>query len=687
MSIPAKYLALFLREALEHLNSIQQGLLHLEEHPDDRELIEVLMRNAHTVKGSARMLGLEAIGNVAHRMEDLFKAISDGERSVTPGTIDLLLTAGDTLNMLIGACESGDDAPIDLSDLMRGFERGELARPLAPLPSVPVASVDTTAGVVKVSVDTLERMSRYFGELELVRQRLAARLATLQLKGPSLRRNCDATEFPVLNFEEDLHELESLLQDVAAQNRKLRMLPLHTVTDGFGRIVRDLARAYGKEVRTVVCGDELEIDRLVLDDLRPAFTHLLTNAIAHGIEHHDERVVAGKSPAGELNITARQEGERFSISLRDDGRGMDPSHIRATAVERGLITSEQAEVLNDDESLYLTLRHGFTTQSEVGSISGRGVGLDVVAEQLRKIKGSIILRSEPGRFCEVTLQLPRSLMSIDGVVVSCSGERYVIPTAHVAETLLVTDENLATVNGALVYEGDQTIRVISLADLFGLPMTPLMHRHPAVMLRHRDRRLLCLVDAVLDSMSVVILKFSKQFVSVRFTIGATLLTDGRPVFILNVQDLFAAVHQEQSQIKSAERAASVSRLENHILVVDDSVTSRNLEAAILRAQGYQVTTAENGADALSLIDRGRFDMVVSDFEMPLLNGIELTRRLRERYPAEILPVMIVSSLFSEEDQYQALSAGVQSYMVKGMFDQDKFLSTIQKLTATRNVMR
>jgi two-component system chemotaxis sensor kinase CheA len=683
MSKLAKYLALFLREATEHLTSLQQGLLQLEQQPGNGELLHELQRNAHTVKGSARMLGLESIGSIAHRMEDLFKAITEGQTRVTPAVVDLLLAASDMLGVLVAACERGDDNAIDLAPLMRGFDRGALEHSIISTPvAVVVPGEAAAASGVRVPVESLDRMSRYFGELELVRQRLAARLASISHDQGATSLQGEKVDTALGRFSEDLQELESLLQDVAAQNRQLRMLPLRTVTDGFGRLVRDLARAHGKEVTVTISGAELEIDRTVLGELHPAFVHLITNAIAHGIEVPTERVAAGKPAGGELVIAVRMEGEQIAVVLRDDGMGMNPDLIRTAAIRRGILPADQAALLSDEEALYLTLRHGFSTQEQVGSISGRGVGLDVVATQLRKIKGSILIRSEPGQYCEITLLLPRSLMTLEGVVVAVGSERYVVPAAHIVEALVLAPHDLVLDNGFLVYRSDPSLQLFYLSELFGLPSVATgAHCPSALLLRHRERRLLCLVDTVLDAQDVVLLRLSRQFTKVRFVIGATLLADGEPVLILNVQDLFAAVRGDFCAIWQGGRgSATVDRQPPHILVVDDSVTSRNLESTILRAQGYCVTTAENGAEALALVDRERYAMVVSDYEMPLVDGLELTRRLRQQYPAEILPVMMVSSLGSDDDQHRAFAAGVQAYMVKGKFDQDRFLSTIEQLT-------
>lgn len=686
MSKLAKYLALFLREAAEHLTSLQQGLLQLEQQPDNGELLAVLLRNAHTVKGSARMLGLESIGSIAHRMEDQFKAIGEGHIAVTPAVVDLLLAASDMLGVLVAASERGDDSAIDLTPLMRGFDRGALEQSLISSPvAVAVPGDAAAASGVRVPVESLERMSRYFGELELVRQRLAAQLASLSHDRSPTCPQGEKVDAALLRFSEDLQDLQSLLQDVAAQNRQLRMLPLRTVTDGVGRMVRDLARSHGKEVTVTISGADLEIDRTVLGELHPAFVHVITNAIAHGIEAPPERVAAGKPAGGEVAIAARLEGEQIAISLRDDGMGMNPDLIRAAAVRRGILPADQAAVLSDEEALYLTLRHGFSTQEQVGSISGRGVGLDVVATQLRKIKGRILISSEPGRFCEVTLMLPRSLMTLEGVVVAAGGERYVVPAAHIVETLALSPQDLILADGALIYRADPSLQLFYLADLFGLPSgTPATQRQTALVLRHRERRLLCLVDAVLDAQDVVVLRLSRQFLSLRFVIGATLLTDGEPVLIMNTQHLFAAVRVDNCAIgQRSQVLPTADRPPAHILVVDDSVTSRNLEATILRAQGYRVTTAENGAEALALIERERYAMVVSDCDMPVVDGLELTRQLREQYSADTLPVMMVSSLGNEDDHRRAFAAGVQAYMVKGKFDQDRFLATIEQLTQGR----
>lgn len=691
MSKQEKYRALFFREAAEHLASLQHGLLEMERHPENGELLQELMRNAHTIKGSARMIRLESIGSIAHRLEDQFMRLKNQETAVTPKLIDLLLAGSDTLSLLISAAQNGKETNIDLQPLMVSFDRGELEQTVLTVLTVPQSPLmQTTAELssleeVRVPVVTLERMSRYFGELELVRRRLVARLEGFEQTGRGAEHQPRRERAPLHGFTDDLRELDSLLQDVAGQAGSLRMLPLSSLTDGIDRIVRDLARSQGKEVRVTVSGADLEIDRQVLDDLRPVFTHILTNAVIHGIEEPAERRTAGKNSSGELLISAGQEGERFFLTFHDDGRGMDPAQIRTAALEKGIITPEEASLLSDDEALYLTLRHGFSTQADVGELAGRGVGLDIVAEKLRSIKGSILLSSEPGRFCELTLLLPRSLMRLDGLLVAAGAERYVVPAAHVAEVVLLAGNELSAGSDGLIYTAEPSLPVLSLNDIFQLPTRPCLVRQPGLVLVHRGRRILCLVDAVLGTDSMVLLRLSRQFVTVKYVIGATLLEDGIPVLILNVLDLFSLLKGDFCPI--APRMPAPVQIETrrvHLLVVDDSLTSRNLLAAILAAQGYHVATALNGLEALNMLANKSFDMLITDYEMPEMDGITFVTRLREMFSADLLPVMMVSSLSTDEDKARAYAAGVQAYMVKGSFDQDLFLAAVQTFTQSRD---
>jgi two-component system, chemotaxis family, sensor kinase CheA len=680
MAKNSKYVALFLKEAGEHLASLTKGLLALESSPADEALNHELMRNAHTIKGAARMLGFEPIGAIAHWMEDLFRGVEASQEQVTPHLIDLLLSGCDVLHGLIDSLAAGQEEMPDATQLLDCLIRRELPpkallEALQSRPAVAIRANDE----VRLSVAALDSLQDHLGELIINKQRFEVRLKELKrLARSAPLAIAGLWEFQV-RLEDDILELEGLLAEINAQILALRLLPLRTVTDGFARVMRDVVRAQGKQATLTVVGADIELDRALLEQLRPVFVHLLTNAVTHGLESPAERELAGKPAVGAVIISARLEGEEAVIVFQDDGRGMNPAAIRAQAVSRALLTPEQAATASDEEVLVLTLRPGFSTSASVTAAAGRGVGLDAVQQSLKKVKGSLAINNEPGRGCAFVLAVPRMLLTTRVLLVSSGGERYLIPLGAIDETRSVRAEDFATTDREPRLAELAAVPVADLGLLLGKPAVMGVaagEKLSVVVLKQREKRLACLVDSLHDTVDVVFKRLSPQLKRVFLVSGATVLPDGAPALILNVTDLFAAAEQSCSlgPLLWQEQVAAP-----RILVVDDSVTSRTLEATILAAQGYRVEVADNGMEALEELEVGDYRLVISDVEMPRMNGLELVRQIRRRFAAYQLPIMIVSSLNSGSDRQQALAAGAQLYLAKGEFDQDLFLGYVKQL--------
>lgn len=679
----SKYLDIFLREASEHLTSLQGGLLQLEKEPANKVLIHELLRNAHTLKGSARMLGFEGVSNVAHRLEDLLKEIEDGEREADEKAIDVLLRGSDAMARLVGSLAKGEPPSFAVEDFLAALDRGDVPEIVAPEPAG--RDEEGLGDTVRARVKTLDSLVNLLGELIINKKRLESRVTSLKslVRGsepPSLR---ELGQFQ-RELEDDVLYLDYLIQELHGEAMELRMLPLRTITDGFQRLVRDLAREQGKEVDLVIDGDGIELDRVLLESLKPMFLHMLTNAVDHGIELPDERKAKGKPGKATIRISARHEGDSVQILVRDDGRGMDPARIKQAALRRGVIDKEEAELLRDEEALYLTLRPGFSTSEIVTDVSGRGVGLDVVQKNLERVKGTLSLRSEVGACTEISLQLPLSLSVVEALLVACGGECYAVPANYVLETIKVRSEDIITTGGKEVVSlRGVTVPLVSLASLFGLPgQKELLEtgKVTAVVLRLREQLLACTVDRHLGSGEVVVKQLGAQLKRVTFVFGATILGDGNPALILNVPDLFA--HAEGGATTGFRRAFAeheAARVRGRILVVDDSITTRTMERSILVSHGYQVEVAVSGEDALEKVAGFQFDLVVSDVEMPGINGFELARQLRGLETYREIPIIIVSSLSRDEHKRQALDAGAQAYIVKGSFDQGTLLDTVESL--------
>ena len=676
----SKYIDIFLREAEEHITALQKGLLLLEKEPGNTAMIHDLLRNAHTLKGSARMVGLEGISTIAHRMEDTLQALEEGTKTVEGEVIDLLLQGNDAISRMTTALARGEESPVDVEKFVAAFDQGESTLDAVAGETSPETEV--LGDTVRARVKTLDSLVNLIGELIIIKKRFEDKTDRLKLIAADSRA-MGVREFH-RGLEEDVLYLDYLIQELHIQAMSLRMLPLKTITEGFQRMVRDLAKSQGKEIRLEIIGESIELDRVLIEALKPMLVHMVTNAVDHGIESPEERRASGKPAKGTIRISARNEGNSIRVDIRDDGRGMDPEKIKQAALRRGIIDREEADGLRADELLYLTLRPGFSTSEIVTDISGRGVGMDVVNKNIEKVKGTLELKSEVGSFTELTLNLPLTLSVIEALLVSSGGESFAVPLTYVQESIKIRSEDITTVGGKeVVTVRGATVPLLSLAALLGLPEKKSLldsGKVAALVLRLRDHCLACTVDGIAGSSEIVVKELGEQLKKMRFVFGATILGDGSPSLILDVPDIFARAEGEAGTgIRRALEEVRETRTKGSILVVDDSITTRTMERSILISHGYKVKTAVSGEDALEQVVNDSFDLVITDVEMPGINGFELTRRLRANEEYREVPIIIVSSLSRDEDKRNALEAGAQAYIVKGSFEQGALLDTVETL--------
>ncbi len=693
-----KYLDIFAREAEEILQVLRQGLLALEKEGFAPERVQPLLRGTHTLKGSARLLGLQDLAQVAHRFEDLLRELEREERPLTPALVDLLLVATDAVEALIAEAHSGGEVRVDVEAVLEGLARGEMPKGALRPEAAEIEPRERVAGdTVRASVARLDHLVNLLGEVLGVRGLFEERGRELgglmqRLEG-FLRRLQRAENYRLLKeivddfsrfayqLDRDTLNLHYLGEELHGEALGLRMIPLGTLKDELMRGVRDLSREQGKDVELTFRGEGVEIDRVLLEALRPMLLHMLRNAVDHGIETPAERQESGKRAESEILLEARYERGGVHLRLRDDGRGIDVQEVRRVAVERGLLNRREAARLSDEEALYLILRPGFSTRSFITDISGRGVGLDVVKTNLDRVKGSLTIHSELGLGTEMLIDLPLTLARIKGLLVACGEEVFALPLHQVTEILRLAEEEILVEGGREVVRlRDRTLPLYSLAELLGLPAATGVRpgrRVTALVLSFREQLLACIVTQTLGVDELVVKGMGKQLRKVRFFSGATLRGDGSPALILSVPDLFHAAPAGGTRLRQEFRETRVER--GSILVVDDSITTRAMEKNILEAQGYRVAVAISGEEALRIVAENDFDLVVTDIEMPGMSGFDLTRRLRELDRFREVPVVIVTSRSSDEDKRRGIEVGAQAYIVKGSFDQGSLLQTVAAL--------
>ena len=486
--------------------------------------------------------------------------------------------------------------------------------------------------------------------------------------------------------ENDQRAIGPLVEDLLDDVKTLVMLPFSSLSQAFPKMVRDLARAEGKAVDLTVTGGDIEIDRHVLETIKDPIVHILRNCVGHGIETPDVRAKRGKPVRGQVTIgVTRVEGNKLSIVIADDGGGIDVSGVRQIAGKVGARSQDHIDSLDDEQALTLVFESGVSTNPIVTDVSGRGIGLAIVQEKVEQLGGAANVRSTQGQGTSFEMLVPATLASSRGVVVRVSDRIFVLPTLHVDRVTRIDPRDIATVeNSDTVTLDGQAVAFAFLHDVLDLPRKPRSDDAtmlPVVVLVSGNERLVFAVDWVLGDQEVLVKSLGPQLENVRYVTGATVLESEKIALILHPPEVIrAAAHGTVQTTPVAtlfEEAAA--RRKKRILVAEDSITSRTLLKNILETTGYEVRTVVDGLEALTALMEEEFDLLISDVEMPRMNGFDLTARIRSEEKHADLPVMLVTSLESREDRERGVDVGANAYITKGSFDQTTLLETARRL--------
>ncbi|SMP72722.1 CheA signal transduction histidine kinase [Desulfonatronum zhilinae] len=481
------------------------------------------------------------------------------------------------------------------------------------------------------------------------------------------------------------HGAGLLITDLLESTKSVLMLPAATLTAALPRTVRNIARSQGKEAVLNVFGAEIEVDKRILERIKDPLIHLVRNCIDHGLEPPDRRRERGKPTTGTVSLEFSQaHGNLLRIVIADDGSGIDPEKVRKSALKRGLITPEEARSLDDQASLKLILRSGVSTSGIITDISGRGLGMAIVLEAVEALGGDILIQSRIHARTEFTITLPMFLAGVRGLLVRESDQVFALPAAHVESTLRVARDAVYTVEGRdTIAPRGVPVPLYRLGRILEMteppPVTAESGFLSVVLLQAGRRHMAFSVDEVLNEQEILIKGLGRQLQRVRNVSGAAVLGSGRVVPVLNVNDLLRSAVQAAPHSRSAFAAFQDRPATRRVLVAEDSITSRTLLKNILTAAGYAVRVAVDGAAAWSLLGDEPADVVVSDVEMPRMNGFELTGRIRSDKRTAHIPVVLVTSLESREDKERGIDVGADAYIVKSSFDQSNLLDVLRRL--------
>ncbi len=888
----------FLIEAGEHLQNLNRGLLSLEKEPSDNSIIDELFRAAHTLKGSAAMMGFSGISSVAHTTEDMLGQFRSGGIPIRKDTLNFLFDAVDAIKLLVdgiaankqedelvvsaitqsyrdvvaavhgvplteeappdsaeqppagpAAREEVPAASVELQPLAesgaeskdeldmaweRTFDVGEppiQVEPIVeeqkePLPepeilfeqlaaaapdvvASPVAETDeseqdlhdetdeageeTTSaqqlkeeieaskrsgirekrGVgrrakdaaeiekqfIRVNIERLDNLMNLVGEMVVNRNRLARQVAFIKtlreelafcqerllheirkfeekyeytlnygLAAPEAEQQSDDfmelefdryDDFNLLSrklteitndtneimtelagffdsFEFDTARISSITTNLQDEITMARMVEIDRLFQMFQRPVRDLCQEEEKQVNLVVSGADTKIDKTIFEIISDPLMHMVRNAVSHGIEAAEERRTLGKDPVGSLILKARHEGNSIILEIEDDGRGMDPEALKKTAVTKGFLSSAEAEDLSDIEALNLIFRPGFSTAASVSRVSGRGVGMDVVSNQLSKINGRIEIRTEKGVGTRFLIRLPLTLAIAQALIVKLRDQELAVPMNLVEETTRFSFKEIQHAAGEeMVNLRGSLIRLLKLNDLLGtgkFPKKDDTFRHPTLILGMAEKRIALLVEDIVGREEIVVKSLGDYLRPVKMFSGATISGEGNVRLILNISHLFgdeSAAAVKASFVGMREPSPPVVetvRKKPKVLVVDDSISIRKYVQRFLDRTGYEVEVAPDGMEALNILSRLTFDAVITDLEMPVMHGYDLIAEMKRNEALVNIPVIVLTSRAGEKHRQKAVEMGAQDYLVKP-FEEQEMLEALKKVLSGATLAR
>ncbi len=748
----ASLLELFSLEAEAQTLVLSAGLLALERDPTQADYLESCMRAAHSLKGAARIVGVDAGVSVAHVMEDYLVSAQEGRLYLRPEHIDALLQGTDLLMRIATPGNAPAPADIDAYVVLMGRLLDHMAAtapiappmaelqmqpptpkveppmpataeasPAAPAEPAPTTKRTTESGerVLRVTAERLNSLLDLSSKSLVETQRLKPHLATMQrlkrMQSNGLRAlenlNVHLKDHALsLEAQEALGDARRLLAEsqqlLVEKNAELdefawhasrraqvlydtalacRMRPFADVLSGQVRMVRDLGRDLGKQVRLEIEGDKTQVDRDVLEKLEAPLTHLLRNAVDHGIETREQRLLAGKPEEGVIRLRASHQAGLLVLELSDDGNGVDLEKLRRNIVERQLSPAETAAQLSEEELLTFLFLPGFSLRDSVTEVSGRGVGLDAVQHMVRQLRGAVVLEQTAGEGSRFHLEVPLTLSVVRSLVVEVGDEAYAFPLAHIERMCDLAPEDIVQVEGRqhFWYEG-RHVGLVAASQLLHRPASQNNAQTlKVVVIREREAIYGVAVERFIGERTLVVLPLDERLGKVQDISAGALLDDGSVVLIVDVEDMLRSVDKllNTGRLERIARHANqaVEAARKRILVVDDSLTVRELQRKLLLNRGYDVAVAVDGMDGWNALRSEDFDLLITDIDMPRMDGIELVSLVRRDNRLQSLPVMVVSYKDREEDRRRGLDAGADYYLAKASFHDDALLDAVVEL--------
>ncbi|MCD6319062.1 MAG: response regulator [Candidatus Desulfofervidaceae bacterium] len=682
----SQFIEPFIETAKERLLKLEEGFLKLEKDEADKSLLGELLREAHTLKGEARMLGLNEISNTAHHLEDFLVEIRD-KRKEPASVVDDLFEKLEELKQLIN--KIGKE------------EKGKGIEETSPRETIRI-KVGLLEKVANLSLETVLNFKQ-IEKNNFYLRRLLKNSSEIKEEWEDIKRTIKATEIEVSEkisyFQQILYELFDYLREIwnkyeiilatqaliseelLMQSLSSRMLPLSTIFDLYPGKMRNMAKEIGKKINFEVKGGEIELDKAIIEEINDPLIHILRNALDHGIEDPLVRQRKGKPEEGTISLRATQREGKVIIEVEDDGEGLNLDKIKKEALKKGIILDEDIKEIAGEvpPAILETISHsGFSTKGSITSISGRGVGLDAVKNTVENLNGTLRIFSYPDKGTKFVLELPLTIALLPAILVKASNQIFALPTQWIEAVLEVkTDDIKQLKNQKLIEINNQPVSLFDLNQAVGFsPLKISEAKSQVVVIKHNHQLCAFAVEEIIDQREIIVKPLSK-YLDTRLAIGASILENGGIVLILNTSELLKSTPAYTTSFLETKMPARKGKIK--VLAVDDALITRTLLKNILLSAGYEVTTAINGLDALQKLAQSKFDIIVTDVEMPRMDGLQLTAQVKKHEQFKNIPVIIVSSHETEEEKMRGLEAGADAYLPKSTFSQQMLIETIERL--------
>lgn len=748
---------LFQVETEERIKSLEAELRKLETNAQDKEAIESALRDAHTIKGSARMLNIQSIETIAHQIENHLTAIKNETLVLSPKIIHVIYESLYAIEALAKEAITGKPANVNISAILKALsdEITKIKKPATSMPKSvsgsalkeqneqlssqavspalpstrkkglvsdqkeqkedkelkkrgkfrPISTVRVDmqyiSSLVSQAADltvTKTRIARLFERIEEILDMWEKEYRTYQyyslVSHEQGKEQRDAAIHAMINAckeigeslrhlrseaYEDIHQLELIVSSLVDQIRRLSLLPLSKLFDLFPRMVHDLSQAAGKEVELRIEGGEITVDKKIIEDMKDPLMHLLRNAISHGIEPAEERAQKGKPIKGLIQLIGKQTPMSIVIEVLDDGQGLDTEKIKTVAIQRQIISEKEAKALTSSEIHALIFLPGFSTATQISDISGRGVGMNVVKNQIEKLNGTLDIHSTPGQGCSFFIQLPISYLTTQVILAQVDKRIYALPIEMIEECLLLSPNQIVNIEGhPLILLQNQPVSLIFLRHLIEASHNSSANKEiqtqSCIIVKAQNKRVALVVDAILDEQKVGVIPPNRFLLNTKSIIGTTILRTGEACVILNPFELV------KSALQNIQSLPLQFKNKKAILLVEDSYSTRVLLARALEKFGYHVIVAENGMEGWNKLMENIIDAVVTDVKMPKMDGFTLISNIRNKPSYSHLPIIVLTTLSSLEDKKRGMEMGADVYLIKSDPDyQAQLLQTLNNL--------